>query len=125
MVIVGYVQLLYVSVFTDDITASDYIFDIDTDLNSTLHFYWNLSNKAENMMDSQFISGFEVTVKQLSNDTFFVINLMKNQNESLNITLESNQWYLIIGRILTVDNDTWGPETIYKYFETPGKLLLS
>ena len=125
MVIVGHVQLLYVSVFTDDITASDYIFDIDTDLNSTLRFYWNLSNKAENMMDSQFITGFEVTVKQLSNDTFFVINLMKNQNESLNITLESNQWYLIIGRILTVDNDTWGPEPIYKYFETPGKLLLS
>ena len=115
-----------ISVFTDDITASDYIFkfDIVTDLNSTLHFYWNLSKKAENMMDSQFITKFEVTVKQLSNDTFIVTNLMENRNLTLNVTLEPNQWYLVIGRILTEDNnDTWGPEPVYEYFQTPGNLL--
>ena len=42
------------------------------------------------------------------------------KNLSLKVILEPNQWYLIIGRILTEDNDTWGPEPVYKYFETPG-----
>ena len=76
-------------------------------------------------MDSQFITGFKITVEQQEpgNDTIiYTTSLTKNL--TLNITLEPHQWYLIIGRILTEDNDTWGPEPVYKYFQTPGNLLL-
>ena len=113
---------LYNFVCLDDITKNDYSFKLENgiELNSTLHFYWSLSEKAKNLMDSQFITGFEVTVKQLSNDTILTTDILENQNETLNITLEPSQWYLIIGRMLTEDNDTWGPEPIYKYFESPG-----
>ena len=69
-------------------------------------------------MDSQFITGFMINI-ETGNDTIYTTSLLKHL--VLNITLEPNQWYLIIGRILTVDNDTWGPEPIYKYFQTPGK----
>ena len=109
-------------VYLDDITENDYSFKFEngTELNSTLHYYWSLSEKAKNMMDSQFITGFKVIVKQLSNDTILITDVTENQNETLNINLEPSQWYLIIGRMLTEDNDTWGPQPIYKYFETPG-----
>ena len=71
------------------------------------------------MMDSQFITGFKISIGQeLSNDTICTTSLTKNS--TLNVTLEPSQWYLIIGRMLTEDNDTWGPEPIYKYFESPG-----
>ena len=112
--------------YPGDITINDYKLEFyyDGNLNpevSTLHFYWNLSRKAEHIMDNQFITGFKIVIEhEPKNDTISTISL--TQNLILNIILEPNQWYLIIGRILTEDNDTWGPEPVYEYFQTPGNL---
>ena len=72
-------------------------------------------------MDSQFITGFKICIeRELENSTICATSLARNL--TLNITLKPNhdQWHLIIGRVLTKDNDTWGPEPIYKFFESPG-----
>ena len=109
--------------YSGDITRNDYELEFYYDGNvapevSTLQFFWNLSRKAEHIMDSQFITGFKIIVEQHEhgNDTICTTTLTKKL--TLNITLEPHQWYLIIGRILTKDNDTWGPEPVYEYFQT-------
>ena len=96
-----------------------------------LYFHWQLSEKAEHMMFSQFIIGFHVAIEMLQPDyhSNLTTHSMETKNSSFNVTMEStslavrnitlepNQRYLLIGRILTEDNDTWGPEAVYKYFE--------
>ena len=126
---------MYVSVnFTaDNITRSDYELEFYYDWNpveSMLYFHWNLSMRAENMMNIHFITGFHIIIEQQvdhgSNSTMYfkenknltLNKTMANKDLIVNVTLEPNQWYLLIGRILTED-DSWGPEKVYKYFKTP------
>lgn len=119
--------------YIGDIMRNDYELEFyyDGKLNSKISmisFYWILSKKAETMMATQFITGFQITIEQQldsSNNLTKKLTLnqtMETKDLTVNITLESNQWYLLIGRILTVDKDTWGPEVVYKYFETSGNL---
>ena len=107
--------------YTGDITRKDYEFILDNPKLSVLHFHWDLSNNAEYMMASHFITGFLITIEQLkcSNNTT-TTHPMETKNLTLNVTLQPSQWYLLVGRILTKDTDTWGPEPVYKYFKTPG-----
>ena len=110
--------------YSGDITRNDYELEFYYDPEvSTLQLCWNLSRKAEHMVDSQFITGFEIIVERVSGNNTIYRSLTKKL--TLNITLEPNQCYLIIGRILTKDISTWGPEPVYEYFQTPGNLLLS
>ena len=110
--------------YTGDITSSDYELEIYYDQNSNpkislLQFHWNLSEKAENLLSIQFIVKFKITIEQQLDGnitTFF----MENKSLTLNEPLKFNQWYLVIGRIITEDNDTWKPEPVYKYFKTKG-----
>ena len=117
-----------------DITRSDYELQFYHDwspVESMLYFHWSLSEKAEDMLFVRFITGFHVTLEQhIDNDNNLTMHFKESKNLTLNetmengdlivnITLEPNQWYLLIGRILTED-DIWGPETVYKYFKTPG-----
>ena len=69
------------------------------------------------MMNSQFISGFQVSTEDDNNITTY---LMETRNLTVNMTLQPNQWYLLIGKIVTEDNDTWGPELLYEHFQIPG-----
>jgi len=113
---------IIVFIHVGDIAKSDYNLSFSYDRNKlhTLHFYWSLSRKTENMMDSQFISGFQVSIKQLADGDNITTYLMTTRNLTVNMTLQPNQWYLLIGKILTEDNDTWGPELIYEHFQTAG-----
>ena len=115
---------------TGDITRSDYELKVDynrtLNLNdSLLHFNWHLSEKAENMLKSHFITKFEMTLVGYLNgsNNITILRYMNSTNLTWNVTLKSNQWYIIIGRILTEDNDSWGPEPVYRYFNTTGTLL--
>ena len=119
-----------------DITRSDYELEFYYDwspVESMSYFHWQLSEKAENMIFVQFITGFHVILEQQldNNNNNLTMRFKENKNLTLNetmenkdlivnITLEPNQWYLLIGRMLTEDDDTWGPEAVYKYFKTPG-----
>ena len=107
-------------IYVDDITRIDYNFSSSNV--SLLHYYWNLSRKAEYMMDSHFITGFQVIIVQLGNDSNTQVLTTTNKSLTLNVSLIPNQWYLLNGRILSEDNDTWAPEAIYKHFKTPGKI---
>ena len=122
-----------------DITRSDYELEFYWNpVESMIYFHWLLSKKAYNMMSSQFIIGFHVIIVMLQPDDHsnLTMHFMEGRNLFLNITMENtnltvtnitlkpNQRYLLIGRILTEDNDTWRPEDVYKYFETnTGKIF--
>ena len=119
-----------------DIMRNDYELEFyyDGKLNSKdsmISFNWILSKKAETMMATRFITGFQIIIEQqldYSNNLTKKLTLnqtMETKDLTVNITLESKQWYLLIGRILTVDEDSWGPEAVYKYFETSGNLYTS
>lgn len=116
-----------------DITRSDYELEFYWNpVESMIYFHWLLSKKAYNMMSSQFIIGFHVIIVMLQPDghSNLTMHFMEGRNLFLNVTMENtnltvtnitfkpNQRYLLIGRILTEDNDTWRPEDVYKYFET-------
>lgn len=124
-----------------NITRSDYELEFYYDerlspKDFTLYFHWSLSKNAEALMTNRFIIGFHIIIEcQLDYGNNLTTHLVKsknltlnetmeNEDLTLNITLEPNQWYLLIGKILTADSDTWGPEAVYKYFKTPGNSLL-
>ena len=82
-----------------------------------LYLYWNLSGKAKSMWNSHFITGFQFTMEQLSNKNIVTYH-MNNTNLTLNMSLRSNEWYLLVGKILLEDNEIYGPEPSYAYFKT-------
>ena len=90
-----------------------------------LYLYWNLSVKAKSMLNSHFITGFQFTMEQLNDNRHNMMTYyMNNTNLTLNMSLKSNEWYLLIGRISLKDNEIYGPEPSYAYFKTPGKIAL-
>ena len=105
----------------DKITKEDYTFtsQFNAEL-STLNLYWKLSAKANSMLNSHFITGFQFTMKQLSDDDIIISYDMNDTNLTLNISLKSNEWYLLIGRILIAgDEEGYKPEPSYTYFKIP------
>ena len=132
----SYTVHIYTTYTAGDITRNDYELEFYYNrslVEYTLYFHWLLSEKAVNMMSSQFITGFHVTIEILQPDYHnnLTSHSMETKNLSLNvtmettsiavmnITLEPNQRYLLIGRILTKDNNTWRPEAVHMYFEIP------
>ena len=107
-----------------DITRNDYDLEFcyDRKFNpkvTILYFYWNVSEKAENMLESHFITEFQIIIEPLQlNYSNSITHVTENMKITLNESLQPNQWYMTIGRMLTGDNDTWQPESVHKYFRT-------
>ena len=107
-----------VSLFcTGDISRDDYQFGYNVvTINSTsrsLHLYWTITNATWGLLDSHFIRGFNYTVQQLDNGEYYTTTVTTNL--TVIVTLNSSNWYMMIGRILTNDKDSWGPEPVYLY----------
>ena len=86
---------------------------------SMLYLYWNLSVKAQSMLNSHFITGFQFTMERLGDSSHNIVTYyMNNANLTLNMSLKSNEWYLLVGKILLIDNEIYGPEPSYAYFKT-------
>ena len=72
------------------------------------------------MWNSHFITGFHFTMEELGDNSHNIMTyLMNNTNLTLNVSLKSNEWYLLVGRILLEDSEIYGPEPSYVYFKTP------
>ncbi|XP_065913213.1 uncharacterized protein [Dysidea avara] len=100
-----------------DISRDDYQFGYNVvTINSTsrsLHLYWTITNATWGLLDSHFIRGFNYTVQQLDNGEYYTTTVTTNL--TVIVTLNSSNWYMMIGRILTNDKDSWGPEPVYLY----------
>ena len=112
--------LIIVVTITDDLNiTSRYTFQSHFDCElSILYLYWNLSPKAKNMLNNHFITGFQVTLQQLGDDNNNITTLhMNSTNLTLSISVKPNEYYLLIGRILLVDNMIYRTEPSYSYFK--------
>ena len=59
-------------------------------------------------------------MKQLGDDDIITSYDMNDTNLTLSISLKSNEWYLLIGRILIAgDGEGYKPEPSYTYFKLP------
>ena len=99
-----------------DISKDDYQFDYGVvTINSTtsLHLYWTITNTTQGLLDSYFIRGFNYTIQQLDDGDYYITTITTNL--SISVTLNSSNWYMLIGRIITNDTDSWGPEPVYLY----------
>ena len=104
-----------------EITRDDYELEvIDHSANSVL-LHWSLkSQKINDMLTSSFIHGFNYTIHQL-NGGHTVTYCDNSINETFNnTTFIVSEWYLVIGQIITDDNDSWYPEPSYVYFMPQG-----
>ena len=117
---------LHVLVVTDDIirSTSDYTLQCTHDFNTelskyVLNLFWNLSEKAQHMLNSHFITGFQFTMEQIGGDDNVTMYYMNDTNITLRTSLRSNEWYLLVGRILFAgDEESYGPEPFYITFRT-------
>lgn len=105
---------------TDVINESDCSFHCNFDPQlSVLNLHWNLSAKVEDLIDYGLITGFHVTMERLGGDNEIMTYHMNNESLTSNMSFEPNQWYMLIGRVLSEGNKIYVPQLFYTYFKTP------
>jgi len=109
-----------------NITRDEYELAMINYSTDSLRLHWSLkSQKINEMLKSSFIRGFNYTIYQLSGGQS-VTHFANSIDETFdNMTFIVSEWYLVIGQIITDDDDSWYPEPSYVYFMPQGLCNIS
>jgi len=112
--------------YVANITRDEYELRVIDNSTNSLQLHWSLKSlKINDMLKSSFIYGFNYTIHRL-NEGQSVTYFSDSINETFNnMTFVASEWYLVIGQIITNDNDSWYPEPSYVYFMPQGLCNIS